>query len=183
MTDSPDFSVYPALAEGLSRSSEDGRRLTELLVRKRPIVDDLSVVPDDAEFVATRGDARGIDRLAELENLVAVWASPASISLFQACAKASGLRALYAGSFDKLAEVPLAGATSLEHLMLHYANRLVDLSFLRDLPALRTLELADMNRLDLNTLPELPQVIGLMLAGGMWSKFRGHASVAEDRVG
>jgi hypothetical protein len=167
-----DFSLYPELAEGIRRSSEDGHRLTALLVPKGPVVNDLSAVPDDAEFVKTRGDAQNIQRLAELENLVAVWAHWPSMAFFQACAKAPRLRALFVGTFEKLGEVPLAGATSLEHLMLHYAHHLIDLSFLRDLPALRTLELADMNRLDLNTMPELPQVIGMQLAGGMWSKFK-----------
>ncbi len=79
---------------------------------------------------------------------------------------------MYAGWFQKLDEVPLAGAASLEHLVLSYATRLVDLSFLRDLPALRTLVIDDMMRLDLTTLPQLPNLVGLALGGGIWSTMK-----------
>ena len=56
--------------------------------------------------------------------------------------------------------------------MLSWAPKLVDLSFLRDLPALRTIYLEDMKRVDLTTLPDLPQVTGFHLGGGMWSTLK-----------
>jgi hypothetical protein len=166
--DATDFTPSPPLAGGLARAADDGRPLYELVVPRRPIVEDLRAVPADATFVATRGTAGALDRLGELDRLVALWANPATPELFRACAAAPSLRALYVCHFKRLADVPLKGARSLEHLMLGWAPRLVDLSFLADLPALRTVYLEDMKRVDLATLPELPQLTGLYLGGGMW---------------
>ena len=56
--------------------------------------------------------------------------------------------------------------------MLSWAPQLVDLSFLQDLPALRTIYLEDMKRVDLTTLPSLPEVTGFHLGGGMWSTLK-----------
>jgi hypothetical protein len=164
-----DFTPSPKLAAALERDADDGRPLYALVVPRRPIVDDLSVVPDDATFVATRGTARHLGRLRELEHLVALWANPASPALFEACAQAPALRAIYVTHFKRLDAVAIGGAPRLEHLMLGWAPRLVDLSFLRDLPALRTIYLEDMKRVDLSTLPELPEVTGFHLGGGMWT--------------
>src|SRR5262249_15371327 len=154
-------------AEGLRRSAEDGRPLYELAVPHRPIIEDVNAVPAKAEFLATRGTAAALPRIAELARLTALWANPASLALFRACARAARLRGLYVCHFKKLAEVPVAGAPALEHLMLSWAPQLVDLSFLQELPALRTLYLEGMKRLDLSTLLELPQLMGLHLDGGM----------------
>lgn len=164
-----DFTPSPKLAAGLERSADDGRPLYELVVPRRPIVDDLSLVPDDATFVATRGTARHLTRLRTLERLEALWANPATPALFEACAQAPALRALYVTHFKRLDTVAIAGAPRLEHLMLGWAPRLADLSFLRDLPSLRTIYLEDMKRVDLTTLPELPEVTGLHLGGTMWT--------------
>jgi hypothetical protein len=167
-----DFSPSPELAEALTRDASDGRPLYELVVPRRPIVEDLALVPSDATFVATRGTARNLERLAELHRLEALWANPASPELLRLCARAPALRAVYVCHFKRLSDVPLAGAERLEHLMLGWAPKLVDLSFLRELPALRTIYLEDMKRVDLSTLPHLPQVTGLYLGGGMWSTLR-----------
>jgi hypothetical protein len=164
-----DFTPSPQLATALGQSADDGRPLYELVVPRRPIVEDLHLVPDDATFVATRGTASHLGRLRNLERLQALWANPASPALFEACARAPALRAIYVTHFKRLDTVAIAGAPRLEHLMLGWAPRLVDLSFLRDLPALRTIYLEDMKRVDLSTLPELPEVTGLHLGGGMWS--------------
>jgi len=167
-----DFLPSPKLADGLARSASEGRPLYELVVPRRPIYDDLSGVPADAQFLATRGTAHSLSRLAELEHLSAVWANPASERLFEACARAPALRALYITNFKRLDRVSFAGTNALEHLMLDWATRLVDLSFLRELPALRVLYLDSMKRIDLSTLPELPSLRGLHLGGSMWSTLK-----------
>jgi hypothetical protein len=167
-----DFRPSPELAIGLARSASDGRQLFELVMPRRPIWDDLSAIPADAEFVATRGTAKSLARLAELQHLSALWANPATEQLFEACARAPALRALYVTYFKRLDKVNLTGAITLEYLMLNWATRLVDLSFLRDLPALRVLYLDDMKRIDLSTLPELPSLRGLQLGGTMWTTLK-----------
>lgn len=101
-----------------------------------------------------------------------MWANPATPELFRACARASSLRAIYVCHFKRLGTVPLNGAPALEHLLLSWAPQLIDLSFLADLPALRTLYLEDMKRVDLATLPELPELTGLHLGGGMWTPLK-----------
>ena len=167
-----DFLPSAKLAAGLARPASNGRPLYELVVPRRPIHDDLSMVPADAQFLATRGTAQPLARLAELEQLTAVWANPATERLFEACARAPSLRALYVTNFKRLDRAKLAGANSLEHLLLDWATRLVDLSFVRDLPALRVLYLDSMKRIDLSTLPELPSLRGLHLGGSMWSTLK-----------
>lgn len=169
---SEDFSPSAELASGLQRDPEDGRPLYELVVPRRPIVEDLALAPTTATFAATRGTAVHMERIPELSHLQAIWANPASISLFRAAARAPALRALYVCHFRRLAEVPLAGAPALQHLMLGWAPQLVDLTFLQDLPALRTVYLEDMKRVDLATLPHLPKLTGFHLGGGMWSALK-----------
>lgn len=164
-----DCTPSPDLAAALQRSPDDGRPLYELIVPRRPVFDDLTAAPPSASFIATRGTAKGLERIGELRELEALWANPASAQLFRACARAPRLRAIYVAHFKQSADVPIAGAPGLEHLMLDWAPRLADLGFLRDLPVLRTVYLEDMKRVDLRTLPELPNVTGLELGGGMWS--------------
>ncbi|MGH7625946.1 MAG: hypothetical protein ACREOJ_11615 [Gemmatimonadaceae bacterium] len=167
-----DFAPSASLAAALARSPDDGRPLHELVVPRCQIIDDLGDVPSTATYLATRGTAKEISRVGQLSRLEALWANPASLALFEACARAPSLRAIYVCHFKRLADVPLDGAPALEHLMLSWAPRLVDLSFLRNLPALRTIYLEDMTRVDLSTLPDLPNVTGLQLGGGMWSTLK-----------
>lgn len=167
-----DFCPSPELAAALSRDAADGRPLYELVVPRRTIFEDLTSVPPDATFLATRGTARRLERIAELPQLEALWANPASLELLRAGAQAPALRAIYVCHFKRLSEVSLAGALRLEHLMLSWAPQLVDLGFLAGLPSLRTIYLEDMKRVDLTTLPDLPEVTGLHLGGGMWSTLK-----------
>jgi hypothetical protein len=167
-----DYCPSPELALGLARPTSEGRPLYELVMPRRPICEELSVVPADAEFVATRGTADSMSRLGELAHLEALWANPATNELFEACARAPALRAIHVTHFKSLDVVRLAGANRLEHLMLSWAPKLVDLSFVRDLPALRVLYLNDMKRIDLSTLPELPSLRGLFLGGTMWGTLK-----------
>src|SRR5436190_15262231 len=134
------FSLPPAVNDALDRSLTEGRPLRELgWTKNKLIVEDVYDVPDDAEYIAIKGSAKNLERLAELNQLVAVWASQPTREFFRACARAPHLRALYVIYFKQLDEVDLTGANSLEHLALDWATRLVDLSFLANLPALRTL--------------------------------------------
>jgi hypothetical protein len=167
-----DFSIPDALGEAMDRASADGTPLYELGRTKNKLIDDLSVVPDDTEYVAIKGSAKNLDRLAQLNDIVAIWASEPTNKFFQTSARLPRLRALYVVYFKTLDEVQLSGAKSLEHLALSWATRLQDLSFLRDLPALKTLIIDDMKRLDLTTLPELPQLTGLALGGGINSTMK-----------
>jgi hypothetical protein len=167
-----DYQPSAELALGLARPSSQGRPLYELVVPRRPICEDLSAVTADAEFLATRGTAVSIARLGELAHLEAMWANPATHQLFEACARAPALRAIYVTHFKSLDVVKLAGANRLEHLMLSWAPKLVDLSFVRELPALRVLYLNDMKRIDLSTLPELPSLRGLFMGGTMWGTLK-----------
>lgn len=166
------FTPSPTLAEGLARSSEDGRPLYELVVPRRDLINDVSLAPDDATFIAINGVARNLPRIAGLTKLEALWTNNASTGLFDAARKAPSLRAIYVYQFKQLAHVSLGGAPKLEHLMLSWAPKLVDLSFLTELPALRTVYLEDMKRLGISTLPELPHVTGLHIGGGMWSTLK-----------
>ena len=97
-----DFAPSPELAQALRRDARDGRPIYELVVPRRPIVDDLAAVPMDATFVATRGTARHLERIATVDPLQALWASPASAELFRVCAQAPALRALYVCHFKRL---------------------------------------------------------------------------------
>src|SRR5260221_653776 len=167
------FSLPPAVREALDRPLTEGRPLRELgPTRNKHVVEDMNDVPDDAEYIATKGSAKNLERLAQLNQLEAIWITQPTSEFFRACAGAPLLRALYACYFKKLDSVDLSGANSLEHLALDWATRVVDLSFLADLPALRTLIVDDMKRLDLNTMPELPNVTGLAIGGGINSTMK-----------
>jgi hypothetical protein len=164
-----DFTPSAELASALRRDSRDGRPPYELAVPRRPIIEDIASVPPNATFIATRGTATHLAGIAQLNQLQALWSNPASLELLRVCAQAPALRAVYVCHFKRLSEVPIAGAPRLEHLMLSWAPQLVDLGFLGELSALRTIYLEDMKRIDLTTLPNLPEVTGLHLGGGMWS--------------
>ena len=167
-----DFTPSAELAPALRRDADDGRPIYEMVVPRRPIIEDIAAVPPNATFLATRGTAAQLGKIANLDLLQALWSNPASPELFRVCAEAPALRAIYVCHFKRLSEVPLSGAPRLEHLMLSWAPQLVDLGFLRDLPALRTIYLEDMKRVDLTTLPHLSEVTGFHLGGGMWSTLK-----------
>src|SRR5258708_39448915 len=103
-----DFSLPSALVEAFRHPESEGRPPWQLVTRKSEIVDDVSKVPDDAEYVATKGNAKNVDRLGELSQLVALWAHIPTSEFFRASARAPHLRALYAVYFKQLDEVPLA---------------------------------------------------------------------------
>ncbi len=163
------YEMYPRLEQGLSHSAATGTPLFPLVVPERTIVEDLSELPLEARFVATRGTAKALSRLSSAVNLEALWANPASAELLNQISRLPNLRAVLLRSLRKLDPAPLAGAARLEHLMLDWLFGPVDLSFLGSLSRLQTVWLANVKRVRLETMPSLPQVIGLELGGGMWS--------------
>src|SRR5438874_4932783 len=105
------FSLPPAVRGALDRSLTEGRPLRELgPTKNKLIVADMNDVPDDAEYIATKGSAKNLERLAELNQLEAIWITQPTSEFFRACARVPRLRALYACYFKKLDAVELAGA-------------------------------------------------------------------------
>ena len=127
------------------------------------------MLPADAVFVATRGTAANLDRLATAACIEAVWASPVTSALLRILSRVPRLRAVYLYNAGKVDFTPLGELTSVEHLLIAWAKQLSDLSWLDRLPNLRTLYLEDMKRLDLDTLPALPKLQALQIGGTMWS--------------
>jgi hypothetical protein len=166
------FDLYPRLASNLQAANEQGSQLYALVVPDAPILDDLSALPADATFVATRGTAARLDRLGATLGLVAVWANPASDELIRVLAGLPRLRAVYLTHVKRIDLSPLATSSSLEHILVGWAPALTDLSFLARIPTLRTLYLENVGRLDLDTLPSLPRLTALHIGGGMWSALK-----------
>lgn len=155
------------------RAADAGERpLFELTLAERPLSENLATVPDDAEYVATDGHARGLARLRELPELVAVWATAVTPALVRTLAELPSLRILSLYQIGKTDLEPLAALASVEHLLISWAPHLVDLSWLARLPKLRTLYLNDLRRADLETLPGLPALQALHVGGGMWSALK-----------
>jgi len=130
------------------------------------------VVPDEAEFVATRGSAKHLERLAILPRLEVVWAHTVTPELLGVLARMSHLRAVYLCKAGKVDLSSLGELKSVEHVLVSWANHLSDLSWLSRLPRLRTLYLDDMKSLDLATLPELSGLEALHVGGGMTSALK-----------
>jgi hypothetical protein len=172
LNDPTAFAPWIELESALRRNADEGKPPYALAAGRREVVTDLALVPPNATFLATRGTAAHLARISELHQLEALWANPASPELFRACASARSLRAIFVCHLKRMSEVPLSGAPGLEHLMLRWAPRVSDLSFLQDLPALRTIYLDDLKRLDLDSLPHLPNVTGCYIGGGMWTALK-----------
>lgn len=154
----------------MRESGDEPRPLHELIRPRRPIQDDLSALPADAIFVATRGTAANLERLAEATRIEVVWASPVTQALLDILTRLPRLRAVYLLNAGKVDFAPLGRLISVEHLLISWAKQLSDVSWLDQLPKLRTLYLEDMKRLDLDTLPALPKLQALQIGGTMWSR-------------
>lgn len=121
------------------------------------LVNDVSVVPSDARYVALNGTAKHLDLLGRCEQIEALWATGASDPLMRQISGLNNLRAVFLR--DVRAPLQgLEGAKSLEHLFIADAPTLVDLSFLAELPALQTASFGGVKRVDLDTLPQLPRI-------------------------
>lgn len=166
---SPQFRISERHAKSLELANSAGRPPSALARRDGPLVDDMREVPDDAEYVAIRGDVKAPERLAELEHLVSLSIWRPTLGVLRRVGEMRALRALYVVHFRQLADVPIGAPPKLEHLLLDWAPRIADLSFLGELPALRTVWLDSMKRTDFDSLPELPNLRGLLLSGGMWN--------------
>lgn len=132
------------------------------------LTEDMAEVSPDAEYLAIRGKARGLDRLKQLSNLTVLWASGITPQLVDALPAASKLRAINLYQVGRTELAAVGRLSSLEHLLIGWANHLVDLSWLAQLPRLRTLVIEDAFRLDLDTLPRLPSLQAFQLGGGIW---------------
>ena len=167
-----DFTLTDRHRAGLRAADAGERPLFELTIAERPLCENLATVPDDAEYVATDGHAKGLARLGELPDLAAVWATAMTPALVRTLLDVPRLRILSLYQIGKTGLEPLAALASVEHLLISWAPHLVDLSWLAGLSGLRTLYLNDLRRPDLETLPQLPALQALHIGGGMWSTLK-----------
>ena len=167
-----DFTLTERHRSGLRAADAGERPPFELTTAGRPLCEDLAALPEDAEYVATRGNAAGLARLPVAPHIFALWATAVTPALVRTLPTIPGLRALSLYQIGKADLGPLAGLASVEHLLISWAHHLVDLSWLARLPKLRTLYLDDLKRVDLDTLPGLPALRALHLGGGMWSTLK-----------
>ena len=166
------FSISDRLADGLRAADAGTRPVFELAAAGHPLCDDLATVPANAEYISIQGTAAGLSWLTTAPRLTAVWASAVTPQLLRALAGAAQLRALSLYDVGKTDLAPVGQLSTVEHLLIGWAPHLVDVSWLRHLPKLRTLYLEDMKHLDLETLPELPHLQALHIGGGMWSTLK-----------
>ena len=136
------------------------------------LCENLAEVPADAKYLAVRGKARGLELLNRLSSLEAVWASGITPMLINGLAALPRLRALNLYQVGRTDLTPVGRLATLEHLLIGWANHLTDLSWLSELPRLRTLVIGDAKRLNLATLPTLPMLEALELGGGMWTTLK-----------
>lgn len=177
------FRVPDRLAAALRSSAAHGTPPYALLSPERPVVDDLSALPTDATFLATRGTARGLERIGECPALATAWAHPVTGALVHQLARLGELRALYLGKCGRVDLSPIAACASLLHLVIDGAPSLTDLSFLASLGRLRTLYISDARRVDLTTLPVLPRLAALHLSGGSGGMARIESLAPLARLG
>jgi hypothetical protein len=177
------FHVPDRLASALRSAAAHGTPAYALLSPERPVIEDLTTVPADATFLATRGSAHAPERLGELSQLRALWLHPATTEVVQQIPRLPELRALYVGKCGRADLAPIGDCTSLQHLVLDGAPLLTDLSFLAALPRLRTLYLQGVRRLDLESIPPLPRLAALHLAGGSSAPLRVASFAPLGRLG
>jgi hypothetical protein len=110
-----------------------------------------------------------LERLGLVTSLRAVRCAPVSLELLRVLGRLPALRAacLFRVNWRGLDPSLVVECHSLEHLMISGTLRLDDLSWLRKLPALRTLYHSDIKSVALETLPRLPRLRGFQLQGGM----------------
>lgn len=167
-----DFTLTERHRSGLRAADAGERPPFELTTAGRPLCEDLAALPEDAEYVATRGKAKGLARLSVAPDLVALWATGVTPALVRSLSAARRLRALSLYEIGKTDLDPVGDVASVEHLLISWAPHLVDLSWLARLPKLRTLYLGDLKRADIETLPQLPALQALYIGGGMWSTLK-----------
>ena len=173
------FALPEELVDAFRAAHARPRPLFEIGAARRAPCTDLEALPEDAEYVVTTGEARGLDRLARLSRLKVVRAIGVTRALVDALAAHPTLMALKLYRVGRADLAPLAGLPALEHLLVDWAPHLVDLSWLARLPRLWTLSINDAARVDLDTLPSLPRLRAFDLQGGMTRRLavRSHAPV------
>lgn len=155
------------LVHGLAAVAAQPRPLRELATARQALCDDLSALPADVAYVATHGKARALDRLPELPNLTALWASGVTPALVTALSGLTSLRALHLYQIGRTDLARLGALPALEHLLVGWAPHLTDLAWVPQYPRLATLSITDAKRLDFATLPVLPRLRALDVQGGM----------------
>lgn len=166
------FHVSDRLAAALRSSAAHGTPPYALLNPERPVLEDLNTVPEDATFLAIRGTARAPERLGGLPRLATLWMHPATDGMLQHVPRLPDLRALYIGKCGRVDLAPIGDCSALQHLALDRASMVADLSFLASMPRLRTLYISGARRLDISTIPPLPRLAALHLAGGTSATLR-----------
>lgn len=131
--------------------------------------EDLTDVPLNAKYLALRGKSRGLARLRQLTSIEVLWASGITSELLDELPSLPRLRALNLYQVGRTDLSAVGRLASVEHLLIGWANHLVDISWLEQLPRLRTLVIEDAQRLNLETLPQLPALEAFQLCGGIWT--------------
>jgi hypothetical protein len=133
-----------------------------------PLSEDLADIPLGAKYLALRGKSRGLARLRQLTSVEVLWASGITPKLLDELPSLPRLRALNLYQVGRTDLSAVGRLASVEHLLIGWANYLVDITWLAQLPRLRTLVIEDAQRLNLETLPQLPALQALQLGGGIW---------------
>ena len=177
-----DFTLTERHRGGLRAADAGERPPFEFTTAGRPLCEDLAVLPEDAEYVATSGKVKDLARLAGAPNLIALWATDVTPALVRILSAAPRLRVVSLYETGKTDLAPVGAVASVEHLLITWAPHLVDLSWLARLPRLRTLYLNDLKRADLETLPQLPALQALHIGGVMWSTLKVASLAPLQRV-
>jgi hypothetical protein len=156
------------LASSLASADSGSTPLLGLATAGGELCEDLADVPRTAKYLALRGNARGLDQLAHMRALEAVWASGVTPGLVEALASLPRLRALNLYQVGRTDLTGVGNLRGVEHLLIGWANQLTDVSWLAQLPRLKTLVVEDTPRLDLDSLSPLPGLRALQLGGGVW---------------
>jgi len=171
MTISP-YHLTERLREALRVATERGSDPREFLSMETPISEDLADLPADAECVQISGRTANVENLPRAPGIVAVSAFDITPVIVNAVAGLPAVRVVSLSRLNGVDLAPLSVCKALEHLMLCWHRGRVDLSFLTDLPALRTLYLQDPTSVDLETLPGLPHLAALVVSGGVYTGLR-----------
>lgn len=115
------------------------------------LAEDLREIPEQAKYLALRGKARNLPRLRLMHELEVLWASGITQQLVAELPALPKLRALNLYQVGRTDLSPVGQLREVQHLLIGWANHLVDLSWLAHLPRLQTLAIDGANRLGLGS--------------------------------
>lgn len=140
---------------------------TELRIAKKPLYDDLSEAPEDAEYLACFGKSKGLSKLKDFPNLKTLWISGVNPKQLEKVAQCRGLDTLV------IHELRVPDMSALEQLrslkkMLVWGNpKATSLESLSGLASLKVLGLDSFSKIqDLGPLAALTNLEVLSLEGG-----------------